>query len=131
MTKILIAAHGTLAENLKTTVSMIVGKETASEIETLCMTPDKDQDILAEEALEIISMHPNVQYCVLTDLYGASPSNACLYAFRNSEYRLITGVNLSMIIEVLMCKDMMTLEELSEHIQKSGKDGIRGLYLRA
>lgn len=129
MIKILIVAHGSLAVSFKEAIEMFVGSEAAASIETLCMTPEKDADQFAAEAQRILDSSPNAQFIICSDLFGASPSNTCISVFRNAQYRLVTGLNLPMLLELMMIKDSFPLDELSERIMKAGQSGIEKIYL--
>jgi len=60
---------------------------------------------------------------VLTDLYGSTPSNiACRLAQENNA-RVVTGVNLPMLIRVLNYPKLC-LDELAEKAQSGGREGI-------
>ncbi|MEA3242402.1 MAG: PTS mannose transporter subunit IIA [Pseudomonadota bacterium] len=60
---------------------------------------------------------------VLTDLYGATPSNIACRLHRSHELRVVSGVNLPMLIRVLNYPDL-DLEELQHKAVSGGHDGI-------
>lgn len=129
MTKILIVSHGTLAENFRDTVGMIVGTETASQIDCLCMTPEKNLDEFALEAAALLARDPEADYLIFADLFGASPCNTCVSVFRSSSYRMVTGMNLGAILDVMFQKDTLTLDELYTRALGVAKDGVKGVTL--
>lgn len=125
----LVAAHGRLAEHLVASSEMILGSN-RSDLHFLNMTVDKSGDNFVAEARSLYEKYKGQQFLIFADLYGASPCNSCLSAFRNAEYRLLTGVNLPMLLESLTLKDSgMGLEELWNNVANSGVEGIRKVHL--
>lgn len=126
---LVVAAHGTLAESLIASARMVTGYA-GDDIFALNMTPDKDMNALIAEAIELIGRDPNGEYMILADLFGASPCNSCLAAFRNTSYRMVTGANMPLLIQAMLMKDGMELEELWKDLAETGRDAIRDIYLR-
>ncbi|MBC5659224.1 PTS sugar transporter subunit IIA [Anaerosacchariphilus sp. NSJ-68] len=129
MVKVVIVAHGELAKSFRDTVGMIAGPETAAQIACLCMTPEKGPEEFAEEARELLNQEPDADYLIFADLFGASPCNTCISVFRNASYRLVTGVNLGALLEIMFQKDNLSLEELYKTAQDVAKEGVKGVYL--
>lgn len=131
MTRLILATHGNLAESFKNTAKMIVGEEAAEEIETLCMLPGMDPEQFEQAAKTLLAKDPDADFLILADLFAASPANTCLLAFRTTNYRMVTGVNLGMLLEVCMNKDLLSLDQLSEMCCEVGGDGIKQVVLPA
>ena len=129
MIQLIVCTHGRLAESFVDTVGMIVGPQTASQISAIGMMPEDEPEAFEARARAILEAHPDDQFLICADLFGASPCNTCISVFRSADYRLITGVNLPLLIELIMNKDTSSLEELWENAQKEGRDGIQGIYL--
>jgi PTS system mannose-specific IIA component len=62
---------------------------------------------------------------VLVDIFGGSPSNVALYALRSSDTKLITGVNMLMLIEFFSSRDSEELSDLVEKMIASSVEGIK------
>lgn len=60
---------------------------------------------------------------ILTDLVGASPSNLVKDLLKDNHAKMVTGVNLAMLIRVCNYRDV-SLESLAEKAVKGGKRGI-------
>ena len=60
---------------------------------------------------------------VLTDLYGATPSNIACRLRSVHELRIVSGVNLPMLIRVLNYPDL-DLKELQYKAVSGGRDGV-------
>lgn len=112
---IIVVTHGRFAGALIETSAMITGHQEglyAVELEE-GQSPeslkDRIEPLLSEKAL------------ILTDLFGASPFNASIRLLDRAE--VVTGVNLPMLLEVLMNRDI-TVEEAASLAERSGRDGI-------
>lgn len=126
---IVIAAHGHFADSLVASARMVTGYQ-GEDIFTLNMTPEKDMAQLCAEAAALIERAPDAEYLIFADMFGASPCNSCLASFRYTNYRLITGANLPMLIEALLTKDLMGLEELWNSLVATGQETIRAVFIR-
>lgn len=129
MVKIILVAHGNLAVSFRDTVAMIAGAETAEQIDCLCMTQEKDPEQFEEEARALLMQSPEADYLIFADLFGASPCNTCISVFRSASYRMVTGMNLGAILDAMLQRDMLSLDELYENAQQTAKEGIKGVYL--
>ena len=131
MKHIVIGAHGNLAEAFLETVRMIAGTEQTSCIHAIGMKENMDPQAFIKKAEELIDEDRDGEYLLLADLFGASPCNSLLMAFQHCRQRLVTGLNLGMVLEVLFQFDDMSLEEAAEHMVEIGKGGIQNVILPA
>jgi PTS system ascorbate-specific IIA component len=60
---------------------------------------------------------------VLTDLFGSTPNNIARSLQNNFNVRVVTGVNLPMLIRI-MNYPHLSLNELAEKAISGGKDGV-------
>ncbi|MEI7543131.1 MAG: PTS sugar transporter subunit IIA [bacterium] len=113
MTGIVIISHSTLAEALKTTVSLIVGDK--ENVYTLClMKNDKMEDFAEKLKVCVEAADSGDGVLILADMFGGTPCNTSLALFGNNEkVRIITGVNLPLVIEAIMHSNK-NAEELSK-----------------
>lgn len=130
MKYIVIAAHGVLADAFLETVRMIVGVEQSAMIYAIGMKEDMDSEAFIEKAEKLIARDREGEYLLVADLYGASPCNSLLMAFQHCRYRLVTGLNLGMLLEILFQFSNMSLEEAAEHMVETGKGGIQNVVLQ-
>lgn len=124
MIGILIATHGRLSESLLDAASMLVS-ETDFTVAVPFLSGQGVEDL--EEAVKeaVLKLSPNDGILALVDLPGGSPARAVGgLMFDNKQIELITGVNLPMLLEVLMLRNSMTLEELVDLAIESGTGGI-------
>lgn len=127
MRKIIIATHDHLAEAYVGVIKMIAGSETASRIKPFCMTEGKTPEEMSDEIKSCIKEDDS--YLVFADLYGASPCNSCLMGFRKTNYRILTGFNLGMVLEALYAPEDESIDSLANRLVETGKEGIRKVYL--
>ncbi len=61
---------------------------------------------------------------VLTDVYGATPDNLARYFSEGCNARVVSGINLPMLLRVLNYAHQ-PMEQLSETALKGGRTGVR------
>lgn len=125
MKKIIIATHGELALGIKNALELIAGSM-AKEISTYSLTPGKSAtDFVAEIEKEMID-HPDQQFIVMGDMYGASVVNAMLSLINYPNGVLLSGVNLSLALQVLLDgSEMISDESIDEMIREAQKGILR------
>lgn len=95
----MIVAHGRLAAELKHAAEHVVGKQ-----DQMVAIPIGADDDRSRRQSEICDAADGVDtgdgVVLVTDMYGGSPSNLSLRACRPSNRKIITGVNLPMLIKL-------------------------------
>lgn len=129
MINIVVATHGNLSESLLQCAYMIAGGSRLPGIYTICMSEGENVEEYLTDAQAIIDKAPSKDFILLVDLMSASPCNFALSAFRNCNYRMLTGVNLAMLIEVIDNRDDMTLDELWEYGRSCAVESIQKIHL--
>lgn len=130
MVGVLILTHGKLADGLKNSVEMIMGQNES--FNTLGLYEGDDFSEFKKNVLEHISLLDTGEgVLVLVDLFGASPYNSVMFNYqeiksREKNIRLITGVNLPMVIESLNARNYMKLDQLYEEVMNMGISNIKG-----
>ena len=101
MTGILIVTHGEMANGLMDSLSLIMGEQEACQ--TLGLKHGDDIGEFNEKIQAgICQLDTGDGVLVLVDLFSASPYNQAALSFnqlKDHRYRLVSGVNLPMIIE--------------------------------
>lgn len=125
MIRVVLASHGNLAESMLQTGKMICGSDLMQSMDTI-MIQEGDEGIASFEieCQQLAKQCQGQAILILTDLYGATPFNVCLSVFHDFEHRIVTGMNLAMIMEVAIFKDQLTLDELADRILQNGRQGI-------
>lgn len=59
------------------------------------------------------------------DLFGGTPSNTFCALSRKYDNVVVTGLNLGMLLEVYMNKDLMTVDELAELAVKIAQESSK------
>lgn len=125
---ILIVSHGMMAEGIKDSVNLIMGA--AEGIETSSLVAGQDFDSLKEDILlKVEKLNNGKGVLLFVDLFGASPHNASIFNYpelkeKNINIRVITGMNLPMILETSAMRSYSSLDELADTAIQSGKEGI-------
>ena len=92
--------------------------------EVITAARDCDPDAVARCAVAALEHLDNGDgVLVLTDLYGATPSNIATNLLDNPGVRMVSGLNLSMLIKVLNYADL-GLEELAAKAVAGGREGV-------
>ncbi len=122
---VLVITHGKFGIELLKSVEMIMGEQEDAAALGLCL--GDDVEALRADAQRIIAENQEAdkETIVLVDLFGGSPSNVALYALRSSDTKLITGVNMLMLIEFFSSRDSEELSDLVEKMIASGIEGIK------
>ena len=128
MTGIMIIAHGTLAGELINSVAMIMGRVPL--LQAVGLGCDQSLDDLKheiEEAWQELERAGATQILVLVDMFGGSCSNVAARLVCDSEpdqVAVVTGVNLPMVLEASIDRDLYEFKELVDRVVKAGRKSI-------
>ncbi len=99
MIGIVIVAHGGLAREYQLAMEHVVGAQDG--VKAVAIHAGHDR---AEKEMEICNAADAVDtgdgVVIVTDLFGASPSNLSLMACRASQRRILYGMNLPMLLKL-------------------------------
>jgi PTS system ascorbate-specific IIA component len=121
---LLLISHPGIATALLTNAFKILG---AKPIKTsvLEVAMDTDMDALKIKARQIIhELDKGDGVLILTDLYGASPCNLAYHFKADEHIRIVSGLNLSMLIRT-MNYHAESLDALTMKAASGATDGIR------
>ncbi|PSB91740.1 PTS sugar transporter subunit IIA [Candidatus Pandoraea novymonadis] len=122
MAGILIIAHAPLASALRECISHIYGSCPAR-ISVVDVSPNQDTVKLLETIRQYFKyLHEKNGVLVLTDLFGATPSNLAAELV-GREIRVVGGVNLPMLIKAV-CYRSAPLDILVNKVISGGTQGI-------
>ena len=140
MLNIIIAAHGNLARDLLHAAENIIGPIRG--VHTIARLPMDGKAELTEKFQRKISRLNNPDgILILIDAYGGSPFNISSQFLNDYNIRIVTGVNLPMILDLATYRDKLGLEKLADRLAKTArrsviikqksivKTGLRGLLL--
>lgn len=127
MTQIVIVSHGQMAAALIQSAEMIVGK--LEGVHAVVLGEEDSPDSLKERIEDILNTKQAREgTLILADLPGATPFNvSAVLANQNPGLRIVSGINLPMLIEVVLQRDSISLEELETLAEERGKQGIKTL----
>lgn len=109
MQNIILISHGSMAEGVKASLEMIVGKQ--DHVHVVALTPDGDNRQFEEELLKKMKAL-NGSSLIIADLLGGTPCNVALSNYLESEnVEIIAGVSLPLVIEATL-NSTATVKEL-------------------
>lgn len=124
MIGILIVSHGAFGESLIHCASHVLGKRPLY-LRQLGVTIHDDPEAIlpvAEDLIRFLDQGRGV--LVLTDIYGATPSNIAARILQPGRVEGIAGVNLPMLIRALTYRD----DTLDAMIAKALSGGTEGVF---
>ncbi|WP_062109961.1 PTS sugar transporter subunit IIA [Bacillus niameyensis] len=124
MISILIVTHGQLAKTLLETSQLFVSNP--SDVDYVCFSPDQGVEDLKEIVLQKISMlNDATNILCLVDIPSGSPARVIgELVLTNPKVELITGVNLPILIEAMLARELYPIEELVHHLIHSSRESI-------
>ena len=100
---VLIIGHGELPVALLSSAQMLIGEREG--LYPLCLHEGDGLENFIQKTLELIStFDETTPLLVFVDLQGGTPWNAVI-GVNNPRVRLVTGINLPMLLEVLCMRD--------------------------
>jgi len=129
-TALIIATHGDAAAPLLNTAQMIVGPQT--NVCAVSFFPGENVNNLIskfEAQLPELILEDGVLF--LVDMYAGSPFNAAsLLAINKTNWDVVTGVNIPMLVNLFMERDEITdYNHLVETAIAMAKEGVKSLKL--
>ena len=124
MIGILIVSHGAFGESLIHCASHVLGKRPLY-LRQLGVTVHDDPDAilpLAEDLVRYLDQGKGV--LVLSDIYGATPSNIASRLLSPGKVEGVAGVNLPMLIRALTYREEAGLASLVEKALSGAAEGI-------
>jgi len=121
---ILLLTHEAMGEALIATARHILGR-TVLKLDAIAIPPGSDVDLaLADTATRVRSLDSGDGVLVLTDVYGATPSNVAekLVGLGLDVHR-VSGLSLPMLLRVLNYPEQSLLE-LAQTAASGGRSGV-------
>jgi len=116
---IVIVAHGGLAAELKRATEHVVGRQAG--LVAISVGPEDDRSLRTAEICEAADgVDTGEGVVVVTDMYGGSPSNLSLRACRPSNRKILTGVNLPMLVKLAKSRNL-PVEEAVARATEAGR----------
>ena len=123
MIGILIVSHGAFGESLIHSASHVLGKRPLY-LRQLGVTVHDDPEAILPVGEDLIRFLDQGQgVLVLTDIYGATPSNIAMKLIRPGRVEGVAGVNLPMLIRAITYRD----EPLGSVLEKALSGATEGV----
>ena len=126
MRRLLIVTHGTFAEGIRSSVSVLAGN--TEMIEVINCFVEGGEFSPQNAILKFIeSIPPEDEILILTDLFGGSVNNMATVLVTETgreKLHLVTGTNLALAVELFLYPDDLTPEIINETIEQA-KTGIK------
>jgi mannose PTS system EIIA component len=123
---VLIITHHEIGHALVNALKTTYGDSLPLLLETFEVRYDADPDQLLPQLTQIITkLDQGDGVLILTDLFGSTPSNIAYELQEKTSIRIVTGLNLPMLIRI-MNYPQLNLLELAEKAMKGGQAGIIG-----
>lgn len=120
---ILIITHDGIGASIYGTAEFMI-KDCPANIKLLSASRESDPEDLLESSVQLIrELDQGAGVLVLTDLFGSTPSNIARRLHAYARVKIVSGLNLSMLIRVFNYADL-DLEALSEKAHSGGLDGV-------
>lgn len=126
--KVVLASHGEFSKGLKDSLKMILG-EAADEVRAYSLYPGENAVDFKEELEKEIRQSENMEYVILTDVFGGSVCNALLPLTIYDNVKLFSGMNFNMAAEILMHGEAPLEAGGIEEILDTARNGICHLVL--
>ncbi|EOH98413.1 hypothetical protein UAY_02370 [Enterococcus moraviensis ATCC BAA-383] len=121
--KIILATHGNFAEGIRTSLELICGKSV--NVEVICAYMKEDFD-LSQTIETIIFENQKNELLVITDIFGGSVNNEFFKYVEQPNVHLVSGLNLSLLIELYtQLETTSDLEKLIRQAISTSKETIQ------
>lgn len=122
---ILIISHGEIGTALLNTVKTTMGSQLPLPVATVELQPDADPEVLIPRLKKVVAaLDQGEGVLILTDLFGSTPSNIAQELKDDDHIRIVTGLNLPMLLRVMNYYQIHSLAELAEKARTGGQCGI-------
>lgn len=132
MAGILVVTHGEMANGMMDSLKLIMGEQ--ENYLTMGLKHGDDIGEFNEKIQQgIVQLDQGNGVLVLVDLFSASPYNQAAMCFSQlqgaHEYRLISGVNLPMVVEAFNQRMIGSdLETMYQAAMQAGQEGIKEFF---
>lgn len=112
--RIILVSHGKLSEGMAHSVQMICGEN--EELFYYGMMPGEHYSMVADAVKEQALEHPDIQYLIIADLKGGSVCNGCTELVDMENVKLISGMNIGLVIELMFEEAPVSDETIEEKL---------------
>ncbi|GAA5165934.1 PTS sugar transporter subunit IIA [Viridibacterium curvum] len=124
MIGILLLTHGTLGESLIQCCCHVLNRRPLQIAQLGVSAQDDPLDLLPTARQLCSSVDSGEGVVVLTDIYGATPSNIAMKLALPGEVEIVAGLNLPMLLRILTYRDKNVIETVIQKAVAGGCDGV-------
>lgn len=128
MKNIIFASHGSLAEGMKSAVTMIMGN--SCKVSAYGLDHWETPQNICQQIKNEIQNSETEEVVILCDIKGGSVHNCLLELCSSPRVYLITGMNLSLALELAVLSDAVDLKEEIKEIIEISRDNIQCFTLK-
>ena len=123
MIGLVLVTHGRLAEELRSAMEHVVGRQ--RNVCTVCIGADDDIEGRREEIRKCVAeVDTGDGVVLLTDMFGGTPSNLAISQMDREGVEVIAGVNLPMLVKIAKVRSAQPLAEVVDCAQNAGRKYI-------
>lgn len=115
--KMILVSHGKLSAGMLHSVQMIVGEN--PDISCMGMMPGEHYQPMVDEVERLLKENPDTQYLVVADLLGGSVCNGMTALTDYPNMKLIAGMNMGLVINLLLAPGALSDEEIDAKINEA------------
>lgn len=124
MIGILLITHGTLGESLIQCACHVINKRPLRIVQIGVAAQDDPQDVLQEARRQLEVLDSGQGVLILTDIYGATPSNIAMKLRVPGQVEVVAGVNVSMLLRVLTYREKNDIDTVVQKAITGACDGV-------
>jgi mannose PTS system EIIA component len=124
MIGILLLTHGTLGESLIQCCCHVLNRRPAQITQLGVSAQDDPLDLLPDARDWLRQVDTGEGVVILTDIYGATPSNVATKLLEPGRVEAIAGVSLPMLLRVLTYRDKSDIDTVIQKAITGGCDGV-------
>ena len=126
MRRFLTASHGPLSGAILESTALIAGDNEGASFAHIQVQSDDSREEVRKRIEEVLSAWPpEDEILALTDVCGGNVTNILTEYIGTYNLHIITGMNLSMVLEAQFSETDIPMEELVETLVDLGRTGIR------
>ncbi|MDQ2993439.1 MAG: PTS fructose transporter subunit IIA [Pseudomonadota bacterium] len=122
---ILIVSHHNIGKAIVEAVEISFAHNLPLRLATIDVGANDDPDVIKPRVRQMVEkLDDGSGVLILSDLFGSTPCNICSECLANPNVRILTGLNLPMLLRT-MNYPQQNLVELTETARIGGQNGIR------
>lgn len=118
----LIVTHGKLGTELVRVMEMIMGPIPG--IEAMSNSGKSHVDLTNSISTWLAGVETDGALLFIDDMGGSCANAAQLAAGRNTKFRIVTGINLAMLLDFVTWREGLPTDELARRIVERGREAI-------